>query len=82
MWQKTENDINVRPVDKEISGRFVILRKDFRLIPASEDFPEHYEYNEWQMTQEQYEVYKNFETLINEQSDALVELAELISEVM
>lgn len=42
--------------------------------------PEHYEYEEWQMPKEQYEIYKEFETQMSEQSDALVELAELITE--
>ena len=60
----------------------MILRKNFRLIPATDEIPEHYEYEEWQMTNEQYEVYQYHEELLNEQADALVELAELISEVM
>lgn len=59
----------------------MIIRKDFYLVEAMDEIPAHYEYEEWQMTTQQYEVYKNFETLINEQSDALIELAEIISEV-
>ena len=34
------------------------------------------------MTADQFEVYHDFEQQINEQSDALIELAELISEVI
>lgn len=81
MWAKTENDTAVQPNALESVGNHVIIRKDFRLVEASDDKPAHYEYEEWQMTKEQYDVYKNFETLINEQSDALIELAEIISEV-
>jgi len=81
MWIKSQNDRPVQPSDLEFSGCHVIVRRDFHLIEATEDMPAHYEYEEWQMMAEQYEVYKNFETLINEQSDALIELAEIISEV-
>lgn len=60
----------------------MILRRDFRKVEASEDVPEHYTYEEWQMTADQYEVYQNFEQIIGEQSDALVELAGMLSEVI
>lgn len=60
----------------------MILRKNFRLIAETEEKPEHYKYEEWQMSAEQYEVYQYHEQMISEQSDALMELAELISEVM
>lgn len=60
----------------------MILRRDFRKVEASEDIPEHYTYEEWQMTADQYEVYQNFEQIIGEQSDALVELAGMLSEVI
>lgn len=82
MWAKTENGEAVIPAAVEKSGNNVIVRKNFQLIEASEEKPEHYEYDEWQMTAEQYEVYRNLETMLTEQSDALVELAELISEVL
>lgn len=82
MWQKTENGEAVCPPAFERSGDNVILRKGFRLVEATEDMGEHYIYDEWQMTAAQYEVYQVMDTAIREQSDALVELAELISEVI
>jgi len=82
MWKKTENGEAVKPEALEISGSNVILRRDFRKVEASEDIPEHYTYEEWQMTADQYEVYQNFEQIIGEQSDALVELAGMLSEVI
>lgn len=60
----------------------MIVRKNFRRVGQTDEEPEHWEYDEWQMTPAQYEVYKRYETLIAEQSDALMELAELISEVI
>ena len=82
MWIRTKNGESVKPSTKEISRDIVIVRKGFELIPATQDKPEHWEFDEWQMTAEQYEVYAYYETLVNEQSDALLELADLISEVI
>lgn len=52
------------------------------MAEATEEMPEHWVYEEWQMTAQQYEIYQAFEAQISEQSDALVELAELVSEVL
>ena len=82
MWTKSANSDAVKPMDIEVSGVHVIVRKNFVQVSATEEIPAHYEYDEWQMTKSQYEVYKQFETLINEQSDALIELADLISEIV
>lgn len=82
MWTRSENGENVRPLDFEMDGDHVILRKNFRLVAATEEKPEHFEYDEWQMTKEQYDVYKVMAEQLAEQSDALVELAEIISEVI
>ena len=60
----------------------MILRRDFRKIEASEDIPEHYTYEEGQMTADPSDVYPNIEQIIGEQSDALVELAGMLSEVI
>lgn len=82
MWSKSSNGEAVAFPAFEESGNNVILRRNFKFIEEKDEFPAHYEWEEWQMTKEQYEVYQNFETLINEQSDALVELADMISEVL
>ena len=82
MWKHSGNGEKIIPPSYSKSGNIIILRKNFKLIPAKEEFPEHYEWEEWQMTCEQYDIYKDFETQVNEQSDALVELAELITEVI
>ena len=59
----------------------MILRRNFKRIQAADEIPEHWEYEEWQMTAEQYEVHQHHEQIESEQADALVELAELIAEV-
>ena len=78
MWQKSENSELTVPAAVEVSGNHVIVRRRIQPVEATDETPAHYEWEEWQMTAEQYEVYKNFEAQINEQSDALIELAELI----
>jgi len=82
MWVRSENCESVQPAALERSGNNIIVRRNFRRIEATEERAEHYEYEEWQMTKEQYEVYQEFDAQVSEQSDALVELAELISEVI
>lgn len=82
MWTRSRNGESEKPLAKEVSGNIVIVRKGFELIPETQDEAEHWEYDEWQMTAEQYEVYSYYETLVTEQSDALMELAELVAEVI
>lgn len=82
MWTRSENGENAKPPEKEQSGNNIIIRKSYKRIPATDEMPEHWEYDEWQMSAEQYEVYEYQQGLINDQADALIELAEMISEVM
>ena len=80
MWTRSENGESAKPTKMEKSRNHVILRKNFKYVDATNDIPEHWAYDEWQMTEEQYEVYQYHENLLNDQSDALVELAELFAE--
>ena len=82
MWIKSENSETTKPTAVEMAGNHVILRKAFRRIAVTEEIPEHWEYLERQLTKEQYDVYQELNGIVQEQADALVELAELISEVM
>lgn len=82
MWKKSENSEDIRPLEIEAAGENVIVRKNFIFIEATEEKPAHYEYDEWQMSREQYEVYSPMSQEMADQSDALVELAELIAEVI
>lgn len=81
MWIKTENSDARKPDPVIYSGNRVILNRNFRNIPASEDIPEHWEYDTWDMSREQYEVYQYQEAQLQEQADALIELADIIAEM-
>lgn len=82
MWQKSENGESVKPAAIEITWRGVIIRRNFRLIPADDERPEHWSYDEWQMTADQYEVYAAMTAETADLSDALIEIADLVAEVI
>lgn len=58
MWQKSENGDTERPLEVEPTNTgIVIVRKNFKSVEATEDFPAHWLYDEWQMNCDQYEVW-------------------------
>lgn len=81
MWTKSANSEAIKPDAVIRSGDRVILNRNFRLIEETEDMPAHWEYETWDMSKEQYEVYKYLEAQAQEQSDALIELADIIAEI-
>lgn len=62
------------------SGDRVIVNRNFKLVEETEDRRAHYEFLTWDMTREQYEVYQFMQAQIEEQTDALIELAGIIAE--
>lgn len=82
MWAKSENSEPIRPLAVEVSGSNVIVRRNVQKVEATEERGEHYTYDEWQMTAGEYEVYAACQSELKDQSDALVELADLIVEVL
>ena len=78
MWIKSGNGDANKPLELEVNGDWYIIRKNFRLIDATEDMTEHWEYLEWQMTKEQYDVYHVMTSEFNLQENAILELADLI----
>ena len=78
MWTKASNGEAARPAEVSIDNSGVIVRKDYHHIDAAEDMPEHWEYMEWQMSPDQYEVFKALMEETSDIEDALIELAEII----
>ena len=78
MWYKSENSESIKPKAVSIDASGVVLTRNAHLVSATEDRPEHYEYEEAQMSLEAYRVYQYMAEQNNELSDALIELAELI----
>jgi hypothetical protein len=59
MWIHSENSDPLKPPAREASGNYMIIRRNFKSVPASEEISEHWEYEEWQMTKETYDVYSS-----------------------
>ena len=59
MWKKAENGESVKPPAVSIDASGVVLTRNYRFVPATEDKPEHWEYEEAQMSLEAYEVYRS-----------------------
>lgn len=77
MWIVSECE-GSRPPELEQCRDIVIVRRNFRYVAATEEKAAHWEYEEWQMTKEQFEVYQAMVSENNDISDALIELAEMI----
>lgn len=82
MWQKSRNGEDVRPLETERAGNCVIVRQNIHRVQADGEETPYYEYDEWQITAEQFEVYESLRAAMHDQEDALIELAGMISEVM
>ena len=81
MWIKSENSDAVKPEDIIVTENRVIMNRNFRKVEATEERGEHWEYETWDMSKEQYEVYQYMEEQAREQADAIIELAEIIAEM-
>lgn len=80
MWIKSQNSEELRPPKFYQDNSGIILRRNFVFIEQeSEEQPAHWEYEEWQMSKKQYEVYKYMQEQNNELTDALIELANLVA---
>lgn len=78
MWNKSSNASAVKPPEVSIDTSGVIVRRNYHHVQASGEDPEHWEWEEWQMSPEQYEVYLAMQAENADLSDALIELADLI----
>ena len=87
-WYKSGNGENVKPPAIEEGKTYMYVRKDFELIPAKgEDehfiIPEHWEWMEQKIRKEDWEFYQTLTdhtATLSDVEDALIELAEIITE--
>lgn len=73
MWIKSMNCEPDKPAEIVVEAGGVIVRRGFRFVE------DHWEYEEWQMSAEQYDVYQAMQTETADLSDALIELAEIVA---
>ena len=85
MWYKNENGSGVKPdaLDSTSSKVYVYVRKNFVLVPAEEERPEHWTWDEMKIPKEDWAVYEQVlghDEALDDVYDALAELAEMILE--
>ena len=78
MWTKSENSETVKPPEVSADGNGVIVRRKFKYISATAEIPAHWEWEEWQMTRDQYDFYVAMSAANADLEDALIELADMI----
>lgn len=84
MWYTTENSDNIKPsqLDTTSSERWNYVRKDFTLIPETEETPEHWKYMENKILKSDWELYMQVADhgiALDDVYAALTELADLIA---
>ena len=78
MWTKSENSEPIKPPEVSADGNGVIVRRKFKFIEATAEIPAHWEWEEWQMTRDQYDFYVAMSAANADLEDALIELADMI----
>ena len=83
MWRTAENGSSVKPAELDTTSSNVwnYIRKDFVLVPADDERPEHWQWLENKISKEDWETYQNVMEhgqALDDVYDALTELAEII----
>lgn len=81
MWTRSSNGESVKPAETEYCDGIVIVRRNFERVETTDEMPEHWSYLEWQMTNEQYEVYKVMKAEFELQEDAILEIADMLGSI-
>ena len=83
MWKKVENGDSIKPesLDVTSSRKWNYVRKNFELIEATDDYPEHWEWMEIKVLKDDWETYKevmDHSEALDDVYAALTELAEMV----
>jgi hypothetical protein len=83
MWYRSENGSDVKPdvLDTVSSKKYVYVRRNFVLIPAEEERPAHWTWEEQKILKTDWAVYEQVlehGEALDDVYEALTELAELI----
>ena len=90
MWNKSENDNQVKPeaLDAKTSREYIYIRKDFELIQATADRPAHWEYMEARIRRDDWELFTELMehaqelSVLSENSDMIIECILEMSEII
>lgn len=83
MWYHSENGSSIKPatLDKTASKIYTYVRKNFKLVPATENTEEHWTWDEIKIRKEDWGIYESViehDQALGDVYAALTELAELI----
>ena len=83
MWYQNQNGSEDKPValDRNSSKVYTYVRKDFELIPATEEVPAHWIWQEMKVKKEDWGVYEQVlehDNALDDVYAAITELAELV----
>ena len=85
MWREVENGSRDKPADVDTTSSkvYVYVRRNFELVPETEDTPTHYRWEEMKIPKEMLGISQSVmahDIALNDVYDALTELAEIIAE--
>lgn len=79
MWRKSENSNSIKPLEFETGLSTIYLRKNFKLVEATDDRPEHWTYEELEIDKSAYPLYAALQGKIDEQNEIITEQDELLA---
>lgn len=79
MWRKSKNSNGIKPLDLETGLSTVYVRKNFKLIEATDDRAEHWSYDELEMDKSAYPLFVALQGKIDEQDSVIAEQDELLA---
>lgn len=79
MWKKSENSNSVKPLEFEVGLSTIYLRKNFKLVEATDDRSEHWTYEELEIDKSIYPLYATLQDKIDEQNETIAEQDELLA---
>lgn len=79
MWKESENSNSVKPLEFETGLSTIYLRKNFKLVEATEDRDAHWTYDELEIDKSAYPLYAALQDKIDKQNETIAEQDELLA---
>ena len=79
MWKESENSNSVKPLEFETGLSTVYVRKNFKLVEATDDRDAHWTYDELEIDKSAYPLFVTLQGKIDEQDAVIAEQDELLA---
>lgn len=83
-WYESASNELLPQIDENSSKNWIIIRKDFKLVPGTEDWPEYYTFKEQKIRKSDWGLYKSLlehDKAFDDTFSAITELADMIAEL-